>query len=109
MMLQVFALGIEPIVKAGTEELKRNICRGWPPGASGHDCGHRGHRGSDATGMRSSYKKDGDDFILNGRKCFITNSHIADTITVLAKDEENPKAFCAFVLDERHAGMEGHP
>jgi alkylation response protein AidB-like acyl-CoA dehydrogenase len=56
--------------------------------------------GSDPTGIRSSYKKDGDDFILNGRKCFITNSHIADTITVLAKDEDNPKAFCAFVLDK---------
>ena len=50
------------------------------------------------------YKKDGDDYIINGRKCFITNSHIADTITVLAKDDEDPKAFSTFIVEK---GMEG--
>ncbi len=60
--------------------------------------------GSDPTGIRSTYKKDGDDYIVTGRKCFITNSHIADTITVLAKDEENPKAFSTFIMEK---GMEG--
>ncbi|PLX53589.1 MAG: acyl-CoA dehydrogenase, partial [Desulfobacteraceae bacterium] len=60
--------------------------------------------GSDPTGIRSTYKKDGEDYILNGRKCFITNSHIADTITVLAKDDENPKAFSTFIMEK---GMEG--
>jgi alkylation response protein AidB-like acyl-CoA dehydrogenase len=105
MMLQVFALGIEPIVKSGTEDLKKKYLPGLATGERlATTAVTEATGGSDVTGLRSSYKKDGDDFILNGRKCFITNSHIADTITVLAKDEENPKAFCAFVLDK---DMEG--
>ena len=105
MMFQVFALGIEPIVKFGAEDLKKKYL---PDLASGKRLSTtavtEATGGSDPTGIRSSYKKDGDDFILNGRKCFITNSHIADTITVLAKDEDNPKSFCAFVLDKDMAG-----
>ena len=105
MMLQVFALGIEPIVKFGTEEQKNKYLPGLARGerlattavteASG---------GSDPTGIRTTYRKEGDDFILNGRKCFITNSHIADTLTVLAKHHEQPKEFVALILEK---GMEG--
>ncbi len=101
MMLQVFALGIEPIVKFGSDELKKKYLPGLASGERlSTTAVTEATGGSDPTGIRSSYKKDGDDFILNGRKCFITNSHIADTITVLAKDEDSPKAFCAFVLDK---------
>ncbi len=101
MMLQVFALGIEPIVKFGTEEQKKKYLPGLAKGerlsttAVTETTG-----GSDPTGIRSTYRKEGEDYVLNGRKCFITNSHIADTITVLAKDEDNPKAFCSFILDK---------
>ncbi len=101
MMLQVFALGIEPIVKFGSEELKKKYLPGMAKGEIlSTTAVTEATGGSDPTGIRSSYKKDGNNFILNGRKCFITNSHIAHTITVLAKDEDNPKAFCAFVLDK---------
>jgi alkylation response protein AidB-like acyl-CoA dehydrogenase len=105
MMLQVFALGIEPIVKFGSEDLKKKYLPGLASGERlATTAVTEATGGSDPTGIRSSYKKDGDDFIVNGRKCFITNSHIADTITILAKDEENPKAFCALVLDKDMAG-----
>jgi alkylation response protein AidB-like acyl-CoA dehydrogenase len=105
MMLQVFALGIEPIVKFGSEDLKKKYLPGLAAGERlSTTAVTEATGGSDPTGIRSSYKKDGDDFILNGRKCFITNSHIADTVTVLAKNEEDPKAFCAFVLDKDMAG-----
>ena len=105
MMLQVFALGIEPILKFGTEEQKEKYLPGLAKGerlattAVTETTG-----GSDPTGIRSTYKKDGNDYIINGRKCFITNSHIADTITILAKDEEDPKAFSTFIMEK---GMEG--
>ncbi len=105
MMLQVFALGIEPILKFGTDEQKK---RYLPALATGERMASTAVTettgGSDPTGIRSTYKKDGDDYIVTGRKCFITNSHIADTITVLAKDEENPKAFSTFIMEK---GMEG--
>jgi len=105
MMLQVLGLGIEPIIKFGTEEQKQKYLPGLAAGerlatiAVTEPTG-----GSDPTGGRTSYKKDGDDYIINGRKCFITNSHITDTIVVLAKDEEDPDAFSTFVVE---GGTEG--
>jgi alkylation response protein AidB-like acyl-CoA dehydrogenase len=105
MMLQVFHLGIEPVLKNSTDEQKKKYLPGLATGerlatvavteATG---------GSDPTGIHSTYRKDGDDYILNGRKCFITNSHLSNVITVLAKDEDNPKAFCAFLVDETIEG-----
>ncbi len=105
MMLQVFALGIEPIVKFGSDELKSKYLPGLAKGELlSTTAVTEATGGSDPTGIRSSYKKDGDNFIVNGRKCFITNSHIADVMTILTKSEDDPKAFCAFVIDK---DMEG--
>ncbi len=105
MMLQVFALGIEPFILFGNDEQKKQYLPGL---ASGERLGTaavtEATGGSDPTGIRTSYKKDGDDYIVNGRKCFITNSHIADTLVILAKDEDNPKSFSAFIVEK---GMEG--
>jgi alkylation response protein AidB-like acyl-CoA dehydrogenase len=105
MTLQVFGLGIEPILKFGNEEQKKRFLPGLAKGDKlGTGAVTEPTGGSDPTGGRTVYRKDGDDYIINGRKCFITNSHIADTITVLAKDENDPKAFCAFIVEK---GMEG--
>ena len=105
MMLQVFALGIEPILKFGTDEQKKKYLPGLATGErTASTAVTEATGGSDPTGIRSTYRKDGDDYIVTGRKCFITNSHIADTITILAKDEENPKAFSTFIMEK---GMEG--
>jgi alkylation response protein AidB-like acyl-CoA dehydrogenase len=101
MMLQVFALGIEPIVKFGSDELKKKYLPGLAKGGRlATTAVTEATGGSDPTGIRTAYTKDGDDFIVNGRKCFITNSHIADTITILAKSEDDPKQFCAFTIDK---------
>ncbi len=105
MMLQVLALGIDPIIRFGNEEQKRKYL---PELANGKRLATVGVTeptgGSDPTGGRTTFTKDGDYYVLNGRKCFITNSHIADTITVLAKDSENPKSFIAVVVEK---GMDG--
>ncbi len=106
MMLQVLALGIEPIIKFGNEEQKKKYLPGLATGERLATVGvTEPTGGSDPTGGRTVYKKDGDDYIINGRKCFITNSHIADTITVLAKDDENPKAFSTFIVEKGMAGF----
>ncbi|MBN2231909.1 MAG: acyl-CoA dehydrogenase family protein [Deltaproteobacteria bacterium] len=106
MMLQVFALGIEPIVKFGNNEQKKKYLPGLATGERLATVGvTEPTGGSDPTGGRTVYKKDGDDYIINGRKCFITNSHIADTITVLAKDDEDPKAFSTFIVEKGMAGF----
>ena len=106
MMLQVFHLGIEPIIMFGTDTQKEKFLPGLASGerlATAAVTEATG--GSDPTGIRTSYKKDGGDYIVNGRKCFITNSHIADTLTILAKSEENPKDFCAFIVEQDMEGF----
>ncbi|MET0997617.1 MAG: acyl-CoA dehydrogenase family protein, partial [Marmoricola sp.] len=67
--------------------------------------------GSDAFGgMRTTVKPDGDDFVLNGQKTFITNGPYADTLVVYAKlddgsgVERRDQPVLTFVLD---SGMEG--
>jgi alkylation response protein AidB-like acyl-CoA dehydrogenase len=105
MMLQVLALGIEPIVKFGTEAQRKKYLPGLATGerlATAAVTEATG--GSDPTGIRTTYRREGDFFIVNGRKCFITNSHIADTLTILTKNEANPKEFCALIVEK---GMEG--
>jgi hypothetical protein len=65
--------------------------------------------GSDAFGsMRSTARRDGDEYVLNGSKTFITNGPHADTVVFICKlDEGNPpeeRKVVTFVLDR---GMEG--
>lgn len=63
--------------------------------------------GSDVAGQKSAAEPEGDSWIINGRKCFITNSHIADMCIISAKtgmDEKGRAQFGAFILEK---GMEG--
>lgn len=59
--------------------------------------------GSDVRSIRTSVRKDGDSFLLNGRKTFITNGPIAGAIGVVAKQEDDQ--FAVFVVE---AGDEGY-
>ena len=47
------------------------------------------NHGSDPGGMETRARKDGDSYVLNGSKTWITNSPIADVFIVWAKDDEN--------------------
>jgi alkylation response protein AidB-like acyl-CoA dehydrogenase len=67
--------------------------------------------GSDAFGsMQSTARRDGDEYLLNGSKTFITNGPYADTIVFICKlDEGNPPAerkILSFVLDSGMPGLE---
>jgi hypothetical protein len=67
--------------------------------------------GSDAFGsMRSTARRDGDEYLLNGSKTFITNGPHADTIVFICKlDEGNPpeeRKVLSFVLDRGLPGLE---
>ncbi len=66
--------------------------------------------GSDAFGsMRSTARRDGDEYVLNGSKTFITNGPFADTIVFICKlDDDNPpeeRAVLTFVLDAGTPGL----
>jgi acyl-CoA dehydrogenase len=67
--------------------------------------------GSDAFGsMKATARRDGDEYVLNGNKTFITNGPYADTIVFICKlDEGNPPAertVLSFVLDSGMPGLE---
>ncbi|WP_333650224.1 acyl-CoA dehydrogenase family protein [Candidatus Binatus sp.] len=64
--------------------------------------------GSDALGgMRTTARRDGDHYVLNGRKLFITNGSIADVLLVYAKTspELGPKGISAFLVEKSAPGF----
>ena len=83
-----------PIWAYGSEEQKQ---RWLPAMARGEAIGCFGltepHGGSDPGNMKTHAKRDGDDWILNGSKMWITNATIADAAVVWAKTEEGVKGF----------------
>lgn len=63
--------------------------------------------GSDVANMRTSAVKDGDEYILNGSKTFITNGNMADMIIVCAKTDSKAgaKGISLFLVDTRLPGF----
>jgi len=92
-----------PIYKYGTDKQKEK----WLPLlAAGKAIGCFGltesNHGSDPSGMLTRAKRDGDDWIINGSKMWITNGSIADIAVVWARDEDN--IIRGFLLEK---GMDG--
>lgn len=88
------SLVMYPIFSYGSEEQKKK----WLPSlAKGESIGCFGltepHGGSDPTNMKTHAKKDGNDWILNGSKMWITNGSIADICVVWAMTDEGVKGF----------------
>lgn len=83
-------IGSEALVADGTPEQQ---ARWLPRLASGEVTGAfaltEPEAGSDATALRTSARRDGDHYVLNGSKCFITNAPIAGLFTVLARTDAN--------------------
>ncbi len=60
--------------------------------------------GSDVAGIQTTAKLEGDKYILNGRKCFITNAHHSDIWVVIARTGEGGKGLSAFVVEKDFPG-----
>jgi glutaryl-CoA dehydrogenase len=88
------SLVMYPIHTYGSEEQKQ---RWLPAMAKGEAVGCFGltesHGGSDPSNMKTHAKRDGDDWILNGSKMWITNATIADAAVVWARTDEGVKGF----------------
>ncbi|MFJ7032956.1 acyl-CoA dehydrogenase AcdA [Bacillus cereus] len=97
-----------PIFKFGTEEQKQKFLR---PMAEGKKIGAYGltepGSGSDAGGMKTIAKRDGDHYILNGSKIFITNGGIADIYVVFAltNPESKQRGTSAFIVESDTPGF----
>ncbi|WP_210610788.1 acyl-CoA dehydrogenase [Priestia flexa] len=97
-----------PIFKFGSEEQKHKYLK---PMAQGEKIGAYGltesSAGSDAGGMKTTAVKEGDFYVLNGSKIFITNGGEADIYVVFARTnpEEKQKGTSAFIVEKNTEGF----
>lgn len=97
-----------PIYLFGTEEQKKKYL---PPICTGGELGSFGltepNAGSDAAGTQSTAVRDGNDWILNGTKCFITNATVASTyvVTAVTDKTKGAKGITAFILKRGTPGF----
>ena len=107
------SLCIDPILTYGTEEQKQKYVR---PLASGEKLGAfaltEPGAGTDAQGTQTKAVLDGDEWVLNGSKCFITNGKEADVYIVIAvtsveedKRGRKKKRFSTFIVEKGTPGF----
>ncbi|MFC4558107.1 acyl-CoA dehydrogenase [Virgibacillus kekensis] len=102
------SVGTNPILYFGTDEQKKNYL---PKLASGEYLGAfavtEPGAGSDVANLKTRAKRDGDNYILNGSKMFITNGGAADTFITFARtsDEDGAKGVSAFIIERDTPGF----
>lgn len=102
------SLYCDPFVKFGTEEQKRGFLI---PVASGKHVGcfclSEPNAGSDAANQETTARREGDSYVLNGTKNFITNGNEADYAIVFAtiNKELKHKGICAFLVEKGTPGF----
>ncbi len=103
-------LSMPPVMALGTPEQKQRYFSGFtecdtPKWGAFAITEPRG--GSDATGLRTVAVADGDDYVINGEKCFITNGDRADHVVVFATIAPDKGRFGirAFVVDKSNPGF----
>ena len=98
-----------PIVRFGTEEQKQRylpgLCDGSIIGIQGMS---EPDSGSDAFSLATLARREGDEFVLNGSKTFITNAPVADVFVVFASSDRSKGAFglSAFLVDRQTPGVD---
>jgi alkylation response protein AidB-like acyl-CoA dehydrogenase len=80
--------GMKPLIDFGNEEQKARLLPRIAEGGLGSLAITEPGAGSDATGMRTSFAPDGNEIVVNGSKCFITNGDVADLILLFGKWSE---------------------
>ena len=87
------SLGVMPIIIAGTDEQKKEYFgRLLAAPIFAAYCCSEPDAGSDVAGMKTSFRKVGDDYVISGQKRWITNGGVADFYTVFARAEADAAA-----------------
>ena len=95
--------GMKPLIDLGTEEQKARLLPCIAAGGLASLAITEPNAGSDATGMRTRFRADGDDIVVDGGKVFITNGDVADLLLVFGKWHgiEDPRAAISVLVMER--------
>ena len=106
--LMANGLAAAPVGLGGSEETKKKYLGGLVEDFKlASFCLTEPDAGSDVAGMKTRAVKQGDKYILNGSKCFITNGTYADWFTVYAKTDPDAghRGMSAFVVDAKSPGV----
>ncbi len=102
-------LGSLPVMIAGSEELKKTYLTRLAAGEGGFSyCLSEPDAGSDAGGMKCTAKRDGDAWVLNGVKRWITNAEVSEFYTVMAvtdAEKGTRGGISAFVVEKSDPGV----
>lgn len=100
-------LGMKPVLIAGSEELKKRACDLILEGGLGAFCLTEPGAGSDAGAGKTTAVRDGDEYILNGRKCFITNGGVASfyCVTAMTDKSQGVKGISMFFVEAGTKGL----
>jgi alkylation response protein AidB-like acyl-CoA dehydrogenase len=104
--VSVHALSCFGLVTSGTEEQKRQ----WLPDMLGGDllggyCLSEAHAGSDPAAMRTTARRDGDDYVLNGAKAWTTHGGEADFYKVMARTSPERNGISCFLVPADTPGL----
>ena len=101
-------LGSLPVQIGGSEELKKKYLGALAQGEGGFSyCLSEPDAGSDAAAQKTRAVRDGDEWVLNGTKRWITNAGVSQFYTVLAvtDPEKRSKGISAFVVEKSDPGV----
>jgi alkylation response protein AidB-like acyl-CoA dehydrogenase len=106
LILMVQELGTLPLSLFGSDELKdrylpRCATGEWSPAF----CLSEPEAGSNAAALRTTAVRDGDEWVINGAKNWITNAGIADFYVVFAVTDREARRMSAFVVDKDTPGL----
>src|SRR6476646_2575088 len=106
LILMIQELGTLPIQLFGSDELKErflpNCASGeWSPAF----CLSEPDAGSDPAAMRTTAVRDGDEWVINGTKNWISNASIADFYVVFAMTDREQRRSSAFVVEKERDGF----
>ncbi len=97
LMLLISKLGMLPVLNFGSEEIRQKYVTRITAGTSQASYAlSEADAGSDVASMTTRAVADGDEWVINGSKCWITNAGISDLYTVFARTSE-----------DRHTGITG--
>ena len=102
-----FALGFLPVMLAGTDQQIAKFADVITAGGAAAFALTEAQGGSDAANTKTTAKKVGNTYVLNGSKAFISNGDIADVYTVFAMTDKSKgvKGISAFMVDRNTPGF----
>jgi acyl-CoA dehydrogenase len=103
----VNGLAILPVLIAGTEEQKQEYCGRLADGKMASYCLTEPEAGSDVAGIKTTARLNGDHYILNGSKTFITGATVANFYTVFAYTDPDTRynGMSCFIVDRDWEGV----